>query len=238
MPLFLYINIFMQTMIVGDSFVENIDHSWIGYIKKHFKLNVCKHESFSGGCEYYFYEQLTNISSKLASKASGFNIELLIVSHTEPQRIANANYYPINYMNVSNMASYLSTQIREAAKQYYQNIYHEKFHGVVHNLLIQDIQKIATNCKFKQIHFQSFDIKEIPITNGLWITGGLDTLARTQDNDYYKNRNLINHFSNNLNKKLAHWLIPKIENYVATKKDLEIVELNTEEIISLDISSV
>jgi hypothetical protein len=63
-------------------------------------------------------------------------------------------------------------------------------------------------------------------------------LARTQSNDYYKNRNLTNHFNDDLNKKLAHWLIPKIENYFASNKDLEIVELNIEEIISLDISSV
>lgn len=229
----------MQTMIIGDSFVENIDNSWIGYIKNHLNLNVIKHESFPGGCEYYFYEQLTNISAKLTSKASGFNIELLIVSHTEPQRIANAGYYPINFVNATdpNVKS-CPAHIKEVAKQYYENIYHEKFHGVVHNLLIQEIQKIATDCKFKQIHFQSFDVKNIPMTHGLWIIGGLHTLASGQDTDYYKNRQLINHFNDDLNKKLAHWLIPKIENYFASNNDLEIIELNIEEIISLDISSV
>ena len=230
----------MQTMIIGDSFVENIDKSWIGYINKHFKLNVLKHESFLGGCEYYFYEQLTNFTAKLSpTNTNGYNIELLIVSHTEPQRIANSGYYPINAVSATDPnAKSCPEHIKEVAKQYYENIYHEKFHGVVHNLLIQDIQKIATDYKFKQMHFQSFDIKEIPITNGLWIIGGLDKLARTQDNNYNKDRNLINHFSDDLNKKLAYWLIPKIENYFASNKDLEIIELNIEEIISLDISSV
>lgn len=229
----------MQTMIIGDSFVGNINKSWIGYIKNHLNLNVIKHESFPGGCEYYFYEQLTNISAKLTSKASGFNIELLIVSHTEPQRIANSGYYPINVVSATDPnAKSCPEHIKEVARQYYENIYHEKFHGVVHNLLIQEIQKIATECKFKQIHFQSFDIKEIPITNGLWIIGGLDMLARTQENNYYKNKKLINHFNDDLNKKLAYWLIPKIENYFVSNKDLEIIELNIEEIISLDISSV
>lgn len=219
----------MKTLIIGDSFVSTIKNTYLEDLINYFNLDIVKHEGFIGGCEYYIYEQFTNSIAHTPHNRP--KVDLVIFCHTEQQRLANSGYFPINYINAMSGSPSLPSEIREAAKQYYSLLYHEKFHGVVHHLLLKEIQQISSDCRYKQIHIQSFKDR-IPMKSGLWFRGGLDSLAKFDYKDYYKDMNLLNHLTEEKNKKLSKWMIPYIEEYLKTEIELQIIDIDIDKIMA------
>lgn len=200
----------MKTVIIGDSFVSTIKDTWIESLRIRFDLDIVAHKSFMGGSEYYIYEYFTTL---LAGKK--VNFDLVIFSHTEPSRLPNARGFNINALNAtSDVLGKFPPAVKQAAKMYYEELYHQNYHSTVYNLLVKEIQSLCSQLSIKQIHLEGFDIPA-PRQSGLWVSGGLHNIARLGSKDYYKDASLLNHFDTLTHKKFSDWLIPRVENYFA-----------------------
>ena len=118
--------------------------------------------------------------------------------------------------------------MRDAAKAYYNHLYHEPFHRTVHELLISHMQDMCYRKNVKQVHLQSF-VYPVPKTHGLWIEGSLHDIAALQGNDYYKDFNLRNHFGRPLHDRFYQWLRLHLRYYLNNDMDHHSVLMGTEE---------
>lgn len=216
----------MNTVIVGDSFCHRYEDTWLQIVVEKFDLKILHHKSFPGGCEFFIYEEFKEF-------VKNKKIDLAIFTHTEPQRLANPHNMGLNSamvldaINNGNKKADSKQLILEAAHSYYQHLYHKPFHDTVHDLLLQDLQRICCQQNIKQIHIQSFNNINT-MTDGLWITGGLHLLATTQGQNYYQNWDLKNHLSKELNVKLGQWLVNQMQFYFDRSLAKHIVRLELE----------
>jgi hypothetical protein len=212
----------MRAAILGDSFVQYFSNTWIETVSKDFDWEVILHKGFPGACQHRIYELFIDT---LKSR----DLDIVLFSHTEPHRLANRYKEGINYITVTqDVGKQIPQDLRQAACQYYDHIYYDRFHVDTHNLMIADIQRICVERNIKQIHMQSFN-NIVPMTSGLWLVNGLHELAMLSGNEYYKDYTLKNHFSPQLHDKFGKWLSNHIRYYLDNKLDYNVVQLYKDE---------
>lgn len=210
----------MRVAIIGDSFLQYVRDTWIEDIAREFEWNVVHSQGNPGGCEYFTYEELNKIIDK---------VDLVMFSHTEPHRLVNPLRKGITpIVATTDYKSDVPDDMRDAAKAYYNHLYHEPFHGTVHELLIGRMQDMCYLKNVKQVHLQSF-VYPVPKTHGLWIEGSLHDIAALQGNDYYKDFSLRNHFSRSLHDRFYQWLRLHLRYYLNNDLDHHSVLMGTEE---------
>lgn len=217
----------MRTVIIGDSFVEHFDNTWLENISNELNLNIVKHIGMPGCCQYYIYEKFKDL---LARK---INFDLVIFAHTDLARLACPGRININYQSVMTDKPGIPKDIKNAAKMYYEHLYDIHFHHDVHNLLISDLVNICEKQGLKHIHFMGFDTPD-KMENGLWFINGLHRLVSTvykNESYHFNDSNLLNHFTQDLHKKFSKWAIPHIKSYLENPVDKCIVEINPKDFI-------
>ena len=207
----------MKTVILGDSFAQSYRDTWFELVSKKLSLNIKLQKGFSGGCEFFIYEEFINFLKKQTC-------ELVIFCHTEPQRLANPDKIGINANTAFQLSSTLPQQLISAAQAYYTHLYYEPFHNTIHNLLIQDLQNICLKQNIKQIHFRSFN-HPVSMLHGMWLQEDLHSIAAKSSPDYFQNYSLRNHFTPQQHQQFAYEVLPLMQEYINGNFDCKVYTL-------------
>jgi len=215
----------MKAAIIGDSFVQHCFGTWIETVAKSLGWEIQLQSGVPGGCQHFAYETFVDLIKTRKP-------DIVLFAHTEPHRLPNAGRYGINVVNVElpQGQANMPVAVQEAAKQYYQSLYYDRFHKDIHNLMVKDLQDLCKINNIKSVHLQSFDWP-VPKHHGLWINGGLHNIASTQGEGWHFDRTLRNHFNPAIHAKLAAWLIPHIRYYLDNDLDFHTATLYREDVV-------
>jgi hypothetical protein len=212
----------MRTCIIGDSFAKTIDDTYLSVLRDSLSLDIIQHRSWPGSAEYFIYETFCDL---LKSDRP----DLAIFVHTEPSRLPNAGHYGINISSLEK-SNNIPESVRSAAIGYYQEIYFERYHLDMYQLMMNDIQKRCRQNQIHQIHIMAFDTR-VHSDSGLWIMNGLDSLAKDDRNPpYHLREGLLNHMTADMNLKFGRWLSDRCAYYLNKNLQHQIVLLNREEL--------
>ena len=202
----------MRVSIIGDSFAQYYDNTYLQIICDSCHFKVIHHQGFPGDSQYKIYKHFLKIIDD--------NPDIIICCHTQHSRL----YHPTVRINPSIFHMDLGTDavefknIFDAAKDYYKNLYNEDFSMFVHNMIISEMQRICQNKNIKMINLPAFEHTYLNKFYGLWICIAKYGLKEISEEEYpNRNRSIkdtrLNHFSDDSHKILANVLIPYICNY-------------------------
>jgi hypothetical protein len=121
-------------------------------------------------------------------------------------------------------------QVLQAARSYYENICHFRFHQTIHHLMLAESARICHRAGIKSVHIHCFN-DNFYGEHGLWIMNGLHFFAERHSGvDYYKAGRLRNHMDDELNNKLGIWLADRIGYYLDNNLDHQVVFLDHHEL--------
>ncbi len=237
-------------LIIGDSFAScrTQETDWPKIVSNYLLKNtnhIPLGKGFSGASWWSTRRFLTDYLNKHIPK-------ILIIIHTECQRIPSNDNYSLNYGSVFNAESYSKHKQKRddeippyevliAGQHYYKYLYNQDFHHWAYTKWLEELDEITKNITIN-IHLHSF----FDISNNLYIfKNGLTFDSPLWDisddcqkltnkikklNDYvhvvpdnvWKDCNTRNHFTVENNKKLASIIIDAIENYIIGPKNIQL----------------
>lgn len=198
----------LKVTIVGDSFTEFYEDTYLEIICNELNLSVIDHVGFSGGSQYKIYK---NFLSQLEKSP-----DIMICVHTEPSRLYHEKFCMNAYTveRIMKSKTILNRDIYEAADKYYKYLYNDESSKFYYNLAISDMQRLCKIKNIKMINIPAFYNKYVTKFYGLWLSvqpSGL--LTHANKTDFLNISNLKNHLTLEGHKVLANDFLPHIKNY-------------------------
>ena len=166
----------MRIEFVGDSFCSGIsDHSWTNLVSRHFNADVIKRGS-GGTSVMQAYVDLDDCLDRA---------DAVVCCWTDHARLYNYHGYPLNNascmdfktrgfgrMVTHDTKTWPNRALWNAAAEYYSHIYDDRFHRLVHRLILADADRMLRDWRAakdyrRAVHFHSF-----PPPDGI---GGFDS---------------------------------------------------------------
>lgn len=209
-----------EILIVGDSFAyERLDpRSWIRILTK---LLTGYDETPRGkgfpGCSWW------SVRKCLLSELSARVPRLLIVCHTEEMRIPSDEDFPLNFISVEDLSPHLICEpqllnmdyqeVAAAGRQYYKYLYSDQFHLWAQSQWFKELDDLVKKLEIPYvIHIHCFPRKTCQeghavFKNGMIVEEILCDYAVEYSPD------VLNHFTVDQNKHLAHQIYHAVNNY-------------------------
>ena len=159
----------LKVTIVGDSFTEFYEDTYLEKICNNLNLKVIDHVGFRGGSQYRIYKKFLSQLEK--------SPDIMICVHTESSRLYKDNYCinssTAKYFNTNPSADRITNkppEVYKAADSYYRHIYNEECSKFFHNLTISDMQKLCNIKNIKMVNIPAFYNSYINKHYGLWLS--------------------------------------------------------------------
>ncbi len=198
-------------LIVGDSFCAERDqlYHWpVIFANKLTNENKINPRGKGyGGASWW------STRKKLIEELNQLSAKIVIICHTEPNRIPNDHDYSLNYSNVQyQILKNNKNKIFDAAEKYYKHLYSSIFLEWAQNRWFSELDEYLSKISIeKVIHLHCFPTKDRNphiFKIGFTMNGFLfDYCDPTFPDDH------PNHMTLELNEKFANYLISVIENY-------------------------
>lgn len=207
--------------IVGDSFAQYYQDTYLEKICKSLNLEVIDHSGFPGGDQFKIYLRFLQ---QLEMKP-----DVMFCCHTTYDRIYHPKFTiqryldPITFEFVKVFKSQNSSPeyqlVVDAAQKYYENLYDDKYMFTMQRFMVNDMQKKCQERGIKLINLPGFNALALEKTYGLWCISepkGLMNLSKIDDptwkiitGDHRKN-----HFSPRGHETIANELTPHIDQLI------------------------
>lgn len=227
-------------LIVGDSFCSNRTkkYSWPQEVLTHLtnkKFNskiVPRGKGFSGGAWWSYRKVLLK---ELEIKVP----KVLIICHTEPNRLPNDLDYGINFksvetklIDIDNKEYKMPDKIASAAVSYYKELFSFDFNEWAVRQWFKEVDELCETYKIeKVIHLYCFDGKYTDYTfkHGVTISVPLWSYAEEPKIYFWNLKSItVNHYTPKGNKLFAETIIDLIKNYPGDNVRLDIKLVNYE----------
>lgn len=233
-----------EILILGDSFAYSREcpNDWPNVVIKELtqSTEIARGAGFSG-CSWW------SVRNKLLEELSYKVPKVLIITHTECQRVISDFDYPLNTGTVLNDDVELvevPKEVVKAAKDYFLNLYSENFHywsqqqwykELDEIILKHGIEKVIHLHVFSDFFSNPFYVfqKSTTFITPLWEIcddyEAINNAAWTKlnnilvpANDTWERLNNRNHFSEENNKKLGMIIVDAIKNYSVGSKTISL----------------
>jgi len=210
--------------IVGDSFTQYYEGTYLEKICKSLNLEVLDHVGFPGGDQYKIYARFLTQLEK--------NPDIMFCCYTGFDRLYHPKFSiqrlfdPVTYkfLKVFTLKSKEEQSpefqtVMNAAQQYYEHLYDHCYMKTMQKLMVVDMQKKCKERNIKMINLPAFDSSFFEKTHGLWCISepkGLMNLSKLDDSSWqaHTSDKRKNHFTDSGHDILAKELIPHIERLI------------------------
>jgi len=210
--------------IVGDSFAQYYEDTYLEKICKSLSLEVIDHSGFPGGDQFKIYQRfLQQIEQKP---------DVMLCCHTGYDRLYHPKFSVQRYFDPQTFKflKVLKAKTKEeetpeyqlivdAAQQYYEHLYNDNYMSTMQKLMIDDMQRKCRERGIKMINLPCFDATFLDKQYGLWCISepkGLMHLSRIEDPTWqtHISDKRKNHFLPRGHEILAQELIPHIDQLI------------------------
>ena len=210
--------------IVGDSFTQYYEDTYLEKICKSLDLEVLDHVGFPGGDQFKIYlrflQQLEMKPNIMFCCITGY--DRIYHPKFPVQRLFDSVTF--KFLKVFNSKTIKEDipeyqLVMDAAQKYYEHLYDDSYMYTMQRLMVTDMQKKCRERNIKMINFPCFDATFLEKTYGLWCVSepkGLMNLSKLDD-PLWQSHNTDkrkNHFSPNGHNSIAEEIIPHINELI------------------------
>lgn len=221
----------MKVAFIGDSFCKSkLPHSWTSMVAARLGARVVCHGRGGVSVGQAYFDLQEHLS----------DADIYFMFYTDHNRLYNPHVYPLNIAScmdygqngLADMVSHEpiywpDAKIWDAGLGYFQRIYHEPYHILVHELLVQRCdhvlsQHIAAHPHKRALHFHSFPpVNGInPFASGPVARESMMDMLERHGKNMFPGDNDANHMSVELNTAMADAVMHAIDSETQVWVDL------------------
>jgi len=204
-------------MIVGDSFAEHFENTYLEMVCNNLNFNMICHMAQPGYSQYQIYK---NFMDQLHLEP-----EVVICVNTSHDRLFHPSYqltvFPNGDVRIPRATrDQILLDTEEAARQYYKFLHQQKFSAEIYRLMVKEMQHICKERNIRLINLNGFFnyLKDADKFYGYWTDFRLLDLSRADDPTWQPKTpdTRINHFSPQEHVNLANRITNDVREYICS----------------------